>query len=114
VSGRFRHDGTKSTRFDKPDDGDDRMNEKEEDVVHAGILSKSQNSQNSGRFWNSPPTGYLFTGARRRSSSKKFSRKNDVVLGRPFLGRHHRHDAVVIGGEIEAFRALTAFVTSAQ
>jgi hypothetical protein len=30
---RFRDDGTKSTRFHKPDDGDDRMNEKEEDVV---------------------------------------------------------------------------------
>jgi hypothetical protein len=39
---RFRHDATKSTRFHKPDDGDDRMNKKEEDVVHAGILSKSQ------------------------------------------------------------------------
>jgi len=39
---RFRDDGTKSTRFHKPNDGDDRMNEKEEDVVHAGILSNSQ------------------------------------------------------------------------
>ena len=39
---RFRDDGTKPTRFHKPDDGDDRMNEKEEDVVHAGILSNSQ------------------------------------------------------------------------
>jgi hypothetical protein len=39
---RFRDDGTKSTRFHKPNDGDDRMNEKKEDVVHAGILSNSQ------------------------------------------------------------------------
>ena len=39
---RFRDDGTKSTRFHKLNDGDDRMNEKEEDVVHAGILSNSQ------------------------------------------------------------------------
>ena len=37
---RFRDDGTKATRFHKPDDGDDRMNENEEDVVHAGIVSK--------------------------------------------------------------------------
>jgi hypothetical protein len=33
---RFRDDGTKATRLYKPDDGDDRMNENEEDVVHAG------------------------------------------------------------------------------
>ena len=39
---RFRYDGRKATRFHKPDDGDDRMNENEEDVVHAGIVSKSQ------------------------------------------------------------------------
>ena len=39
---RFRDDGTKATRFYKPDDGDDRMNENDKDVVHAGIVSKSQ------------------------------------------------------------------------
>jgi hypothetical protein len=39
---RFRDDGTKATRFYKPNDGDDRMNEDDEDVVHAGIVSKSQ------------------------------------------------------------------------
>jgi hypothetical protein len=38
---RFRDDGTKATRSYKPDDGDDQMNEKDEDVVHAGIVSKS-------------------------------------------------------------------------
>jgi hypothetical protein len=38
----FRDEGTKATRFYKPDDGDDQMNEKDEDVVHAGIVSKSQ------------------------------------------------------------------------
>jgi hypothetical protein len=42
---RFRHDGTKATRFYEPDDGDDQMNEKDEDVVHAGIVSKSQKLQ---------------------------------------------------------------------
>ena len=35
-------DGTKATWSYKPDDGDDQMNEKDEDVVHAGIVSKSQ------------------------------------------------------------------------
>ena len=39
---RFCDDGTKATRFDKPDGGDDRMDENDEDVVHAGIVSKSQ------------------------------------------------------------------------
>jgi hypothetical protein len=38
----FRDDGPKATRFYKADDGDDRMNENDEDVVHAGIVSKSQ------------------------------------------------------------------------
>src|SRR5262245_46206911 len=38
-------DGTKVTWFYKPNDGDDRMNENDEDVVHAGILSKSQKIQ---------------------------------------------------------------------
>jgi hypothetical protein len=39
---RFRDDGTKATRFYKPNNDDDRMNENDEDVVHAGIVSKSQ------------------------------------------------------------------------
>ena len=39
---RFRDNSTKATRFYKPEDGDDQMNEKDEDVVHAGIVSKSQ------------------------------------------------------------------------
>ena len=38
---RFRY-GAKATRFYQPNDGDDRMNENDEDVVHAGIVSKSQ------------------------------------------------------------------------
>jgi hypothetical protein len=39
---RFRDDRTEATRFYKPNDGDDRMNEDDEHVVHAGIVSKSQ------------------------------------------------------------------------
>ena len=39
---RFRYDGTKATRFYKPNDGDDRRDENDEDVVPAGIVSKSQ------------------------------------------------------------------------
>ena len=39
---RFRDDGTKATRFYKPYDGDDQMNQKDKDVMHAGIVSKSQ------------------------------------------------------------------------
>jgi hypothetical protein len=40
---RFRDDGTKATRFYKPNDGDDRMNEDDEDVVNA-----YQNLKNPG------------------------------------------------------------------
>ena len=39
---RFRDYGTKATRFYKPDDGDDQVNENDEDIGHAGIESKSQ------------------------------------------------------------------------
>jgi hypothetical protein len=39
---RFRYDGTKATRFYKPNDGDGRRDENDEDVVPAGIVSKSQ------------------------------------------------------------------------
>jgi hypothetical protein len=38
----FGNDGTKATRFYKPDEGDDQMKEKGQDVVHPGIVSKSQ------------------------------------------------------------------------
>ena len=52
---RFRDDGTKATRFDKPNDGDGRMNENDEDVVHAGIVSKSQKNPGiQADFCNSP------------------------------------------------------------
>src|SRR5215472_4456977 len=54
---RFRDDSTKATRFHKRDDGDDRMNENDEDVVHDGLGSNLKKSQNSGRFCDSPPTG---------------------------------------------------------
>jgi hypothetical protein len=53
---RFCDDGTKATWFHKPNDGDDRMKENDEDVVHAGIVSKSQKPADSGRFCNSPLT----------------------------------------------------------
>ena len=49
---RFRDDSTKATRFHKPDDGDNRMNENDEDVVHAleltlSILSASPSERTS-------------------------------------------------------------------
>jgi hypothetical protein len=33
------------------------MNENDEDVVHPGIVTKSQKAPDLGRFCNSPPTG---------------------------------------------------------
>ena len=38
----FGDDGTEASRFCKPDDDDDQMNENDEDVVHPGIVSKPQ------------------------------------------------------------------------
>jgi hypothetical protein len=53
---RFRHDATKATWFYEPDDGDDQMNEKDEDVVHAGIVSKSKSTEFRPIFVNSLST----------------------------------------------------------
>jgi hypothetical protein len=36
----FGHDGAKTTRLYKPNDGNDQMNENDEDVVHPGIVTK--------------------------------------------------------------------------
>jgi hypothetical protein len=47
---RFRHDGAKAAWFYQPNDGDDRMNENDEDVVHAPSYQNLQESRNSGRF----------------------------------------------------------------
>jgi hypothetical protein len=58
----FGDGGTKATRFYKADDGDDQMNENDEDVVHPGIVTKSQKAPDSGRFCNSPPTGAFGSG----------------------------------------------------
>jgi hypothetical protein len=38
----FGDDGTKATWFYKAENGDDQMDENDEDVVHPGIVSKSQ------------------------------------------------------------------------
>jgi hypothetical protein len=38
----FGDDGTKATRFHKADDGNDQMNKNDEDIVHPGIVTKSQ------------------------------------------------------------------------
>jgi hypothetical protein len=38
----FGDDGTKATWFYKAQNGDDQMDENDEDVVHPGIVSKSQ------------------------------------------------------------------------
>jgi hypothetical protein len=53
----FGDDGTKATRFYKPDDSDDQMKEKGQDVVHRGIVSKSQKAAEFRPICNSPPTG---------------------------------------------------------
>ena len=52
---RFRYNGTKATRFYKPNDGDDRRDENDEDVLPASYQNLKR-SRNSGRFCNSPPT----------------------------------------------------------
>ena len=45
---RFRDDGTKATRFYKPDDSDDQMNEKDDNIAHSGMVSKSEKALDFG------------------------------------------------------------------
>jgi hypothetical protein len=63
------------------------MNENDEDVVHAGIVSNLKKPLNSGRFCNSPPTGsnisFPATAAARTVSGRRASRYgsgNSLVL----------------------------------
>src|SRR5215469_8891347 len=46
-----------TTGLSKPDDGDDRMEKKSENVAHTRDGIKLKNVKNSGRLRNSPPTG---------------------------------------------------------
>src|SRR5215470_6513015 len=48
--------GPETTGLSKPDDGDDRMEKKSENVAHARDGIKLKNLKNSGRLRNSPTT----------------------------------------------------------
>ena len=50
------NNGPEATGLSKPDDGDDRMQKKTENVAHAADGSKLKKLKNSVRLWNSPPT----------------------------------------------------------
>ena len=50
-------DGPETTGLSKPDDGDDRMEKKSENVAHARDGIKRKNLKNSGRLRNSPRSG---------------------------------------------------------
>jgi hypothetical protein len=41
----------------KPDDGDNQMNEKDDDIAHPGMISKPEKTPNFAQFSNSPWTG---------------------------------------------------------
>jgi hypothetical protein len=51
------NNGTESTRLSKPDAGDDRMQQKSENVPHAPDRIRLQKLKNSAGLWNSPWTG---------------------------------------------------------
>jgi hypothetical protein len=50
--------GPETTGLSKPDDGDDRMEKKSENVAHARDGIKLKNLKNSGRLRNSPTTSF--------------------------------------------------------
>jgi hypothetical protein len=45
---RLGHDGTEASRPGKPDDGDNQMKEKDEDIAHPGMVSKPEKTPNFG------------------------------------------------------------------
>jgi len=45
---RFGNDGTEPSRPCKPDDGDNQMKEKDDDIAHPGMVSKPQKTPNFG------------------------------------------------------------------
>src|SRR6516162_1418733 len=54
---RLGNDGTEASRPCKPDDGDNHMKEKDEDIAHSGMVSKPEKTTNFAQFSNSPWTG---------------------------------------------------------
>jgi hypothetical protein len=45
---RLGNDGTKATRPCQPDDGDDQMDEKDNDIAHPGRVSKPEKTIDFG------------------------------------------------------------------
>ena len=45
---RFGNDGTEASRPCEPDDGDDQMKEKDDDIAHPGMVSKPEKTPNFG------------------------------------------------------------------
>ena len=56
---RFGNDGTDASRPCKPDDGDNQMKEKDDDIAHPGMVSKPEKHPSLAQFSNSPETGKL-------------------------------------------------------
>src|SRR5215472_242975 len=79
---RLGNDGTEASGPCKPDDGDNQMKEKDEDIAHPGMVSKPEKRLILAQFSNSPwtPTSLeCCTDARyspRTSSQKSLSNKN--------------------------------------
>jgi hypothetical protein len=53
----FGNNGPEASRLSKPDDGDDRVQKKTENVAHACDAIKLNKLKNSMGLWNSPTTG---------------------------------------------------------
>jgi hypothetical protein len=45
---RFGNDGTEPSRPCKPDDGDNQIKEKDDDIAHPGMVSKPEKTPNLG------------------------------------------------------------------
>src|SRR5215467_1167155 len=92
-----------TTGLSKPDDGDDRMEKKSENVAHARDGIKPKNLKNSGRLRNSPWTGGLFDGTPCRQS---VTPGNDTWRTRDVPNRAAGNLVRGHNGDIESPRAI--------
>src|SRR5215831_18199709 len=80
--------GPETTGLSQPDDGDDRMEKKSENVAHARDGIKLKNLKNSGRLRNSPTTRSCPRIAEQVNLALGTSIDKDVV--RRILALHYR------------------------
>jgi len=72
---RLGNDGTEASRPCKPDDGDNQMKEKDDDIAHPGMVSKPEKTPNFG------PIQYFAMDASQRRSDRCLRKPKLMPMG---------------------------------